>query len=165
MMEQVRVVDCKTEDGSGYVMDTHGKPYLAGDRVNVNGEACLGRGEVLIGGNTLSDGYFNMHNETKEAYIDRDGEKWFATGDVGEWTPDGNLKIVDRKKNLVSKAAMRHRRETGEHVAATGTELLPVAARRRKSTYQQHTREELARATRESTSTPVTLAPQSWRGE
>ena len=130
----MRLVDCKTEDGSGYVMDTHGKPYLAGDRVNVNGEACLGRGEVLIGGNTLSDGYFNMVKETKEAYIDRDGEKWFATGDVGEWTPDGNLKIVDRKKNLASKPAIqeretskpaiRHRSETGEHLATTAREHL-----------------------------------------
>ena len=128
------MVDCKTEDGSGYVMDTHGKPYLAGDRVNVNGEACLGRGEVLIGGNTLSDGYFNMDNETKEAYIDRDGEKWFATGDVGEWTPDGNLKIVDRKKNLASKPPTRHRRETGEDVAARATEHVAARARRSKST-------------------------------
>ncbi len=29
---------------------------------------------------------------------------WFYTGDVGQWTHDGNLKIIDRKKDLVKLA-------------------------------------------------------------
>ena len=98
---KVRLIDARTEDGTGFVTDTHGKPYLANDTVNASGQPCGGRGEVLIGGNTVSEGYFKMVKETSEAYITKDGERWFATGDVGEWTPDGCLKIVDRKKNLV----------------------------------------------------------------
>eukprot|EP00918_Siedleckia_nematoides_P023790 GHVU01051344.1.p1 GENE.GHVU01051344.1~~GHVU01051344.1.p1 ORF type:complete len:732 (+),score=185.52 GHVU01051344.1:2-2197(+) len=98
---KVRLIDARTEDGTDYVTDTHGKPYKADDKVNASGQPCGGRGEVLIGGNTLSEGYFKMAKETNEAYITKDGERWFATGDVGEWTPDGCLKIVDRKKNLV----------------------------------------------------------------
>jgi long-chain acyl-CoA synthetase len=98
---EVRLIDATTEDGSDFVRDTHGTPYKASDTTNASGEPCKGRGEILIGGNTLSDGYFKMPKETSESYITKDGQQWFATGDIGEWTPDGCIKIVDRKKNLV----------------------------------------------------------------
>jgi acyl-CoA synthetase (AMP-forming)/AMP-acid ligase II len=58
----------------------------------------LGRGEILIGGNVLTDGYYRKPKETAASYMPGG---FFATGDIGEWTPDGSLKIVDRKKNLV----------------------------------------------------------------
>lgn len=32
---------------------------------------------------------------------DEDGVRWFHTGDVGQWHPDGVLEIVDRKKDIV----------------------------------------------------------------
>jgi len=98
---EVRLIDARTEDNTEYVKDTHGVAYKATDRLNASGQPCLGRGEVLIGGNTLSEGYFKMESQTKEAYLTIDNERWFATGDIGEWTPDGSIKIVDRKKNLV----------------------------------------------------------------
>ena len=95
---EIKLVDALTEDGSGPLCDKDNKPYKTTDTVNAAGQPCKGRGEVWIGGNVVTDGYYKMPKQTKEAYMPGG---YFATGDVGEWTPDGNLKIVDRKKNLV----------------------------------------------------------------
>lgn len=56
------------------------------------------QGEIWIRGDAVSSGYLSLEKETKESFTD-DG--WFKTGDVGEFDRDGNLKIIDRKKNLV----------------------------------------------------------------
>ena len=42
-------------------------------------------------------GYWNMKKETDE--IIKDG--WLHTGDIGEIYKDGNLKITDRKKEII----------------------------------------------------------------
>lgn len=59
------------------------------------------RGEIYIGGNNVTMGYYNMPAETAESFKVIDGVRYFATGDVGEVLPNGNLKIIDRKKDLV----------------------------------------------------------------
>ncbi|KAH3684217.1 hypothetical protein WICPIJ_004812 [Wickerhamomyces pijperi] len=56
------------------------------------------QGEILIQGAPVTPEYFKNDTETKAAF---DEEGWFKTGDIGEWTPTGQLKIIDRKKNLV----------------------------------------------------------------
>ena len=42
-----------------------------------------------------------MPEKTKEDFYNEDGRRWFKSGDIGQLEPDGNLKIIDRKKDLV----------------------------------------------------------------
>ncbi|XP_011498582.1 PREDICTED: long-chain-fatty-acid--CoA ligase 4 [Ceratosolen solmsi marchali] len=59
------------------------------------------RGEIVIGGDNISAGYYNLFDKTKEDFFFKDGKQWFRTGDIGEVHPDGAIKITDRKKDLV----------------------------------------------------------------
>ncbi|XP_032685154.1 long-chain-fatty-acid--CoA ligase 3 isoform X2 [Odontomachus brunneus] len=59
------------------------------------------RGEILIGGDIVSTGYYKLSEKTKEDFFQEDGKQWFRTGDVGEFHADGSMKIIDRKKDLV----------------------------------------------------------------
>lgn len=60
------------------------------------------RGEIVVGGEMIAHGYFNLDEQTKEAFfVDDEGRRWYRTGDIGEFLPNGNLKIIDRKKDLV----------------------------------------------------------------
>ena len=54
-------------------------------------------GEILVKGENVMLGYWNMKKETKDIIIDG----WLHTGDIGEITKDGNLKITDRKKEII----------------------------------------------------------------
>lgn len=65
------------------------------------------QGEIWLSGGAITSQYYKNEKETKDSFTD-DG--WFKTGDIGEWAPNGALKIIDRKKNLVKTA-------NGEYIA------------------------------------------------
>lgn len=58
-------------------------------------------GEILAKGDSVFLGYHKDPAATKEAFTE-DG--WFKTGDVGRFTEDGFLQIVDRKKDILVTA-------------------------------------------------------------
>lgn len=63
------------------------------------------QGEIILGGENISQGYYKLPGKTEEDFFDEDGKRWFKTGDIGEMHSDGVLKIIDRKKDLVKLQA------------------------------------------------------------
>jgi long-chain acyl-CoA synthetase len=94
------------------IKDSAGFPYLHTDTVGSKGEPVIGRGEICMRGPCVSFGYYKLPEKTKEEF---DDDGWFHTGDVGQFTTDGVIQIVDRKKNLVKLKG-------GEYVALESME-------------------------------------------
>lgn len=55
-------------------------------------------GEILAKGPNVFVGYYKNEEATRDTF---DEEGWFKTGDVGRWTDDGFLQIIDRKKEIL----------------------------------------------------------------
>ncbi len=72
-------------------IDTVGPPFKT-NQVNIAED-----GEILVKGENVMLGYWNMEKETAD--VIKNG--WLHTGDIGEITEDGNLKITDRKKEII----------------------------------------------------------------
>uniref|UniRef100_A0AAX7VML0 long-chain-fatty-acid--CoA ligase n=1 Tax=Astatotilapia calliptera TaxID=8154 RepID=A0AAX7VML0_ASTCA len=76
------------------------------------------RGEILIGGPNVTMGYYKKDAKNQEDFfVDENGQRWFSTGDIGEFQEDGCLKIIDRKKDLVKLQA-------GEYVSLGKVEAM-----------------------------------------
>lgn len=69
------------------------------------------RGEILIGGDIVSAGYYKLSEKTKEDFFQEDGRQWFRTGDIGEFHQDGSIKIIG--KSVLREFTSRLSRSSG----------------------------------------------------
>jgi long-chain acyl-CoA synthetase len=100
-----------TNTPSAFRLGTVGKP-VPGIEVRIADD-----GEILARGPLNTPGYLNLPEQTADLI---DAEGWLHTGDIGAIDPDGFVRVVDRKKELIITAG-------GENVSPAAVENLLVA--------------------------------------
>lgn len=93
--------------------------------VDVNGNS-LGpgeRGELVVKGPQVTSGYLHATEETFNAIVDG----WLHTGDIAQFEPDGYLRIVDRKKDMILVSGFNVYPNEVEDVLASHPAILEAA--------------------------------------
>ncbi|MBQ8015549.1 MAG: amino acid adenylation domain-containing protein [Clostridia bacterium] len=78
------------------VMDIEGNPLPVGFI-----------GELWIGGNGVAKGYFGNPEMTAERFVERDGMRWYKSGDVARWTDDGEIIHLGRNDGQIKLRGLR----------------------------------------------------------
>ncbi|MFC5367712.1 long-chain-fatty-acid--CoA ligase [Salinirubrum litoreum] len=58
-------------------------------------------GEIVVSGPNVMQGYHERPEANAEVFTERDGRRWFHTGDLGYHDEDGYYYVVDREKHMI----------------------------------------------------------------
>lgn len=96
------LLDLSSEDQLKYKSKT-GRPFMGVDLKVVDQNAIPVAadeqqvGEIWVRGDTVTTGYWNLPDETSQAFTDG----WLRTGDLAVVDAEGYVNIVDRKKDMI----------------------------------------------------------------
>jgi len=96
------------------ILDDDGKPVAPGDV-----------GEICIRGPQVMEGYWNRPEETAKVFT---ADRWLRTGDMGVMDPRGNIRITDRKKDMIVVSGFKVFPNEIEDVLATHAGVAEAAA-------------------------------------
>jgi acyl-CoA synthetase (AMP-forming)/AMP-acid ligase II len=99
------------------ILDDDDRPLPAGEA-----------GEIVGYGRLLMSGYLNRDEENAcSTWTDAAGRRWLRTGDIGRVDDDGNLYLVDRKKDMIISGGQNIYPADIEAVIATHPKVSEVA--------------------------------------
>ncbi|MGV2698213.1 UNVERIFIED_CONTAM: amino acid adenylation domain-containing protein, partial [Raoultella ornithinolytica] len=64
-------------------------------------------GELWIGGIGVAEGYFNDPLRSEQQFLTLSGERWYRTGDLGCYWPDGTVEFLGRRDKQVKVGGYR----------------------------------------------------------
>ena len=64
-------------------------------------------GELWVSGPQVARGYLNQAEKTAQVFVQRDGVRWYRTGDIVRYLPDGNIQFVGRRDGQVKIRGFR----------------------------------------------------------
>ncbi len=64
-------------------------------------------GELLVRGGSVMQGYWNLPERTSEAFVNVDGERWYATGDVVREDANGDYVFLGRRDRMIKRRGYR----------------------------------------------------------
>lgn len=118
------------------------------------------RGEVFIRGPVVMRGYWKRPEATAET-LDADG--WLSTGDIGELDADGNLRIVDRAKELIIRGGYNVYPSEVENALYEHPDIVEVAV---VGVPDEHYGEEIAAVVAVAAGTTLTAAEvRTWAND
>lgn len=65
------------------------------------------QGEIVISGPQVFEGYWKQPAATDAVFFERDGRRWFRSGDLGTIDPDGYFFITDRLKRMINSSGYK----------------------------------------------------------
>jgi long-chain acyl-CoA synthetase len=64
-------------------------------------------GELLVSSDHMVDAYWNKEEETREAFVEIEGRRWYRTGDVTKMDESGFFYFVDRTADTIKHKGYR----------------------------------------------------------
>ncbi|MDN4523079.1 long-chain fatty acid--CoA ligase [Fictibacillus fluitans] len=64
-------------------------------------------GEIVVAGPQVFLEYYNRPEESKQAFFEKDGKRFFRTGDIGRYDEEGYYFMVDRVKRMINASGFK----------------------------------------------------------